>query len=146
GTQENIKVTRQNIIQPNVSYSTTLPGNIGYIKLDKFLTGAADEVRKAILEMRRTAPLKGLVLDLRDNGGGILQESVKIVNFFVRQGQEVVFQQGRQGDNRFTYITKQAPLALQLPLVVLINERSASASEIVAGALQDLDRAVVIGK
>lgn len=146
GTLENIKVTRQNIIQPNVSYSTTLPGNIGYIKLDKFLTGAADEVRKAILEMRRTVPLKGLVLDLRDNGGGILQESVKIVNFFVRQGQEVVFQQGRQGDNRFTYITKQAPLALQLPLVVLINERSASASEIVAGALQDLDRAVVIGK
>ncbi|MEH6304813.1 S41 family peptidase [Olivibacter sp. CPCC 100613] len=146
GVRENKEIVRRKIIQPNISYSTILPANIGYIKLDKFLTGAADEVRKAILEMKRTTPLKGLVLDLRDNGGGILQESVKIVNFFVKQGQEVVFQQGRRGDSRFAYVTKQAPLALELPLVVLINERSASASEIVAGALQDLDRAVVLGR
>lgn len=146
GKEEAIRVIRQNITQPNVSYSVSLAGNIGYIKLDKFLTGAAGEVRKAILDMNRTAPLEGLVLDLRDNGGGILQESVKILNLFVQQGQEVVSQQGRHEDNKgFRYLTKQAPLAPDLPLVVLINERSASASEIVAGALQDLDRAVIIG-
>lgn len=146
GVAEEVKLIRQKIIQPNVSYAAKLQGNIGYIKLDKFLTGAADEVRKAILNMERTTPLEGLVLDLRDNGGGILQESVKIVNFFVGQGQAVVSQQGRRDDNGFEYITKQAPLAPRLPLVVLINEHSASASEIVAGALQDLDRAVIIGK
>ncbi len=146
GKEEAIRAVRQNITQPNVSYSARLSGNIGYVKLDKFLTGAAGEVRKAMLDMNKAAPLEGFVLDLRDNGGGILQESVKVLNLFVKQGQEVVSQQGRHEDNKgFAYVTKQVPVAPDLPLVVLINERSASASEIVAGALQDLDRAVIIG-
>src|SRR5205823_4112610 len=84
--------------------------------------------------------------DLRSNGGGILQEEVKIVNLFVNRDVEVVSQKGKQQDKNYTYRTMSAPLAPDVPLVVLVNGRSASASEIVAGSLQDLDRAVVIGQ
>lgn len=145
-TLRDISVSRDNIIQPNVSFAKRLNGNIGYIKLDKFLTGAAEEIRKKIMGMQKESLLNGLILDLRDNGGGILQESVKIVNLFVNQGEEVVTQKGNRQDNVFSYVTSQSPIAPHLPLVVLINENSASASEIVAGALQDMDRAVIVGK
>lgn len=142
----NITVRRDKIVQPNVSYAKRLGGNIGYIKLDKFLTGAADEVKKTITVMQRENLLNGLILDLRDNGGGILQESVKIVNLFVGQGEEVVTQKGNKQDHVFSYVTSQSPIAPDLPLAILVNENSASASEIVAGALQDMDRAVIIGR
>jgi len=143
---KDVPVARDKITQPNVSYVKRLNGNIGYIKLDKFLTGAAEEVKRAVITMQRENLLNGLILDLRDNGGGILQESVRIVNLFVNQGEEVVTQRGQRLDNEFSYVTNQSPLAPHLPLVILINEHSASASEIVAGALQDMDRAVIIGK
>lgn len=139
------KLVRDDISQPNVSYVSRLEKNIGYVKLDKFLERAADEVQSSIKTLSEEGPLNGLVLDLRDNGGGILQEAVKIVNLFVEKGETVVSQKGRHLNRAYHYKTNQHPYAESLSLVVLINNRSASAAEIVAGALQDLDRAVIVG-
>ena len=136
---------REEIKQPNVSYHGMLKGGIGYIKLDKFLENSGQEVQDALLDLKKNNP-KGIVLDLRFNGGGILQEAVKIVNFFVPKGVEVVSQKGKLKEKNNVYYTQNAPIETDLPLVVLVNGRSASASEIVAGALQDLDRAVIIGQ
>src|SRR6202000_2081883 len=96
-------------------------------------------------EIKKNNP-NGIILDLRSNGGGILQEAVKIVNLFVPKGVEVVSQKGKIKEKNFTYSTQNTPAEPNLPLVVLVNGRSASASEIVAGSLQDLDRAVIIGQ
>lgn len=136
---------REEIKQPNVSYHGMLKNGIGYIKLDKFLENSGQEVQDALLDLKKNNP-KGIVLDLRYNGGGILQEAVKIVNFFVPKGVEVVSQKGKLKEKNNIYYAQNTPLETDLPLVVLVNNRSASASEIVAGALQDLDRAVVIGQ
>ncbi len=136
---------REEIKQPNVSYHGMVKGGIGYIKLDKFLENSGQEVQDALLDLKKNNP-KGIVLDLRYNGGGILQEAVKIVNFFVPKGVEVVSQKGKVREKNNIYITQNTPIETDLPLVVLVNNRSASASEIVAGALQDLDRAVIIGQ
>jgi carboxyl-terminal processing protease len=136
---------RDEIKQPNVSYYTMVSGNMGYIKLDRFLENSADEVTSALLALKKNNP-NGIILDLRSNGGGILQEAVKIVNLFVAKDLEVVSQKGKIKEKNFTYKTVAAPLAPDLPLVVLVNNRSASASEIVAGALQDLDRAIIVGQ
>jgi carboxyl-terminal processing protease len=120
-------------------------GNMGYIKLDRFLENSGDEVTNALDSIEKQNP-KGIILDLRSNGGGILQEAVKIVNLFVPKGVEVVSQRGKVKEKNFTYSTVNTPVEPNLPLVVLVNSHSASASEIVAGALQDLDRAVIIGQ
>lgn len=138
-------IVREEIRQPNVSYYGMLPNNVGYIKLDKFLESSGQEVRDALMDLRKNN-LNGLVLDLRYNGGGILQEAVKIVNLFVEKDVLVVVQKGRNREKTINYKTSGTPIEPTLPLVVLINSRSASASEIVAGSLQDLDRAVVIGQ
>lgn len=139
------KLVREEIKQDNVSYYGMLPNNVGYIKLDKFLENSGQEVRDALLELRKNN-LNGLVLDLRYNGGGILQEAVKIVNLFVEKDVNVVVQKGRNIEKTVNYKTFNSPLEPNLPLVVLVNNRSASASEIVAGSLQDLDRAVIVGQ
>lgn len=136
---------REEIKQPNVSYHGMLKSGIGYIKLDKFLENSGQEVQDALLDLKKNNP-KGIVLDLRYNGGGILQEAVKIVNFFVPKGVEVVSQKGKLKEKNNVYRTQNTPIETDLPLVVLVNNRSASASEIVAGALQDLDRAVIVGQ
>lgn len=136
---------RDEIKQPNVTYYGMVDGNMGYIKLDKFLENSSDEVTTALTNLKKNNP-SGIILDLRSNGGGILQEAVKIVNLFVPKGVEVVSQKGKIKDKNFTYSTLNTPLEPNLPLVVLVNSRSASASEIVAGSLQDLDRAVIIGQ
>ena len=138
-------LVRDEIKQPNVSYSGMVDGNMGYIKLDKFLENSAEEVTNALTEIKKNNP-NGVILDLRSNGGGILQEAVKIVNLFVPKDVEVVSQKGKIKDKNATYITLGTPLEPNLPLVVLVNNHSASASEIVAGSLQDLDRAVIIGQ
>lgn len=138
-------LVREEIKQPNVSYYGMVDGNMGYIKLDKFLENSADEVTNALTNIKKNNP-SGIILDLRSNGGGILQEAVKIVNLFVQKDVEVVSQKGKIKEKNFTYRTVTQPLEGNLPLVVLVNGRSASASEIVAGALQDLDRAVIIGQ
>lgn len=141
-----INLMREEIRQDNVPYYGMLQDNVGYIKLDKFLENSAQEVKTALLDLKKNNSLKGLVLDLRYNGGGILQEAVKIVNLFVEKDVTVVIQKGRNRDKSITYNTMANPEEPELPLVVLVNNRSASASEIVAGSLQDLDRAVVIGQ
>jgi len=136
---------RDEIKQPNVSYYGMVAGNMGYIKLDRFLENSGDEVTNALIELKKNNP-NGIILDLRSNGGGILQEAVKIVNLFVPKGVEVVSQRGKIKEKNFTYTTMNTPLDATIPLVVLVNSHSASASEIVAGSLQDLDRAVIIGQ
>jgi len=136
---------RDEIKQPNVSYFGMVQGNMGYIKLDKFLENSAAEVTNALVTLKKNNP-NGIILDLRSNGGGILQEAVKIVNLFVQKDVEVVSQKGKIKEKNFTYSTISAPLEPNLPLVVLVNSHSASASEIVAGSLQDLDRAIIIGQ
>lgn len=138
-------LVRDEIKQPNVTYYGMVDGNMGYIKLDKFLENSADEVTNALTDIKKNNP-NGIILDLRSNGGGILQEAVKIVNLFVPKGVEVVSQKGKIKEKNFTYSTQNTPAEPNLPLVVLVNGRSASASEIVAGSLQDLDRAVIIGQ
>jgi carboxyl-terminal processing protease len=138
-------LVRDEIKQPNVSYSGMVSGNMGYIKLDRFLENSSDEVTNALVALEKNHP-KGIILDLRSNGGGILQEAVKIVNLFVPKGTEIVSQRGKVKEKDITYTTVNAPLEPSLPLVVLVNSHSASASEIVAGSLQDLDRAVIIGQ
>ena len=138
-------LVRDEVRQPNVVYSGMVAGNMGYIKLNKFLENSADEVTSALTALKLNNP-NGIILDLRSNGGGILQEAVKIVNLFVQKDVMVVSQKGKIKEKNFTYNTVAAPLEPNLPLVVLVNGRSASASEIVAGALQDLDRAIIIGQ
>ncbi|MBB6502256.1 S41 family peptidase [Pedobacter cryoconitis] len=144
GTVIQKQLVRDEIKQPNVSYSGMI-GDMAYIRLDKFLENSALEVQQAAAELIKQHP-KGIILDLRYNGGGILQEAVKIVNLFVAKDQVVVTQKGRNPEKTVSYKTNYSPMMPDLPLAVLINGGSASASEIVAGALQDLDRAVIIGQ
>lgn len=134
------------VVNPVTYYGTTPQGN-GYIALSNFPSSASSEVRRAFLELREKHNIKGLVLDLRGNGGGLLDEAVKILSLFVPEGTIVVSTRGR-ADAKLneSFRTKTKPIDTQIPLVVLIDERSASSSEIVAGALQDLDRAVIVGQ
>lgn len=139
------KILREEIKMPNVSYSGMLEDKIGYIRLDKFLDNSAQEVKDALTTIIQQNA-KGIILDLRNNGGGILQEAVKIVNLFVEKNLVVVTQKGRNSAKSITYRTALNPTSTTIPIVVLVNGASASASEIVAGTLQDLDRAVVVGQ
>ncbi len=145
GTVINKTIVRDEIKQPNVSYSGMLDDQIGYIRLDKFLENSGQEVKDALEQINKQKP-KGLILDLRNNGGGILQEAVKIVNLFVDKNVLVVTQKGRNPQKSITYKTTANAIAPNVPIVVLINGASASASEIVAGAIQDLDRGIVVGQ
>jgi carboxyl-terminal processing protease len=113
--------------------------------LNSFTQTASSEVKKALLDLKEKNTVTGLVLDLRDNGGGLLTEAVNIVNLFVKKNELVVSTKGKQKDKNRSYQTMMEPVDVNLPLVILVNGSSASASEIVAGALQDLDRAVVVG-
>lgn len=143
---KSINITRDRITVPAVPYYGWLNDSTGYIRLESFTENCAADVRKALNELQSTGRLQGLVFDLRDNTGGILGEAVKIAGFFLPRGTEVVSIRGRNDRNNHTYRTFAEPIAPQVPLAVLINSSSASASEIVAGALQDLDRAVIIGQ
>ncbi|WP_091655388.1 S41 family peptidase [Algoriphagus ornithinivorans] len=138
-------LVRKKISLKNVPYYGKLDEKTGYIKLGDFTTNASLEVRNALIALKSQGAEK-LVLDLRDNPGGLLSEAVEIVNLFIPKGKEVVKTIGKLENVNFTYKTTKTPLDKDIPLVVLINERSASASEIVAGALQDYDRAVLIGR
>ena len=139
-----IPITRDEIKLKDVPYSGMLDNSIGYIKLNSFTQTASSNVRTALLELKQQGA-KELILDLRGNGGGLLIEAVRIVNFFVKKGQVVVNTKGRVKEENRVYKTLEDPIDLEIPLVVMIDEGSASASEIVAGSLQDLDRAVIVG-
>ncbi|MEE0895166.1 MAG: S41 family peptidase, partial [Bacteroidales bacterium] len=136
---------REEIKLPNVSYSGMIDENVGYIKLTEFTKDAGLHVLQAYKKLEAQGA-KYLVLDLRDNGGGLLNEAVNIVNLFVEKGNVVVSKKTKHIEKNATYKTTQKVAAPNVPIVVLINPYSASASEIVAGSLQDLDRAVVIGQ
>lgn len=142
-----VEFTRRKIMVNPVPYYGVTPAGYGYIKLTNFPNTAATEVRRAITELQKTQKLKGLVLDLRDNGGGLMEEAVKIVSFFVPEGTEVLRTKARaELKQEAVYRTRSKPIYPDLPLVVLIDGQSASSAEIVAGALQDVDRAVVVGQ
>ncbi|SDC61978.1 C-terminal processing peptidase-3. Serine peptidase. MEROPS family S41A [Algoriphagus faecimaris] len=138
-------LVRRKISLKNVPYYGKLDERTGYIKLSDFTTNASNEVRKAVLDLKNQGA-EQLVLDLRDNPGGLLGEAVEIVNLFIPKGKVVVKTIGKLENVNYTYKTSKSPVDKEIPLVVLINERSASAAEIVAGALQDYDRAVLIGR
>ncbi len=145
GTEFSFRLKREQIKINNVTYRGILDNHIGYIKLEEFTPGAAREVENSILTLRQQGATQ-FILDLRDNPGGLLYEAVNIVNLFVSKGKEVVATKGKVNEWNKSYQTLNQPVDLQSPLIVLIDGGSASASEIVAGALQDYDRAVLIGQ
>ena len=144
GEIKSILVTRKEIKLPSVPIHKKINSNTGYIKLTSFTQTAASETKEALLELKNNN-ITNLILDLRSNGGGLLNEAVKIVNFFIPKGQLVVNTKSRIPEMNRAYYTTLNPVDTNLNLVVLIDENSASASEIVAGSLQDLDKAVILG-
>ena len=146
GTRQTVAIRRERIAIPGVPYAGWAADGIGYIRHSDFTEGCYEEMRAAVERLRREGELKGLVLDYRSNGGGIMQEAVKILSMFVPKGTEVVSTKGRTKESRQAFRTESEPILPDLPLAVLVNGNSASAAEIVAGALQDLDRAVLVGQ
>ncbi|MDO7610630.1 MAG: S41 family peptidase [Crocinitomicaceae bacterium] len=138
-------VEREQIKIPDVPYSGMIDDNIAYVKLSSFSQTAFQSVQSEYQKLQDEG-MRYAILDLRNNGGGLLFEAVKIVNLFVPKGELVVYTKGRVEKENREFITREVPLFPDIPLVVLINENSASASEIVAGSLQDMDRAVIIGQ
>ncbi|MBR5782334.1 MAG: S41 family peptidase [Bacteroidales bacterium] len=139
-------LTREKIKIDNIPYYTVLDGGIAYIILNQFTKDAAKELKEAFLEMKSQNELKGLVIDLRGNGGGLLNEAVDIVNLFVPKNKLVVYTKGKTPEQNRNYYTKHEAEDTDIPLVVLVNESSASASEIVSGAIQDFDRGLIVGQ
>ena len=138
-------IKREEVKLPNLPYYGMLDSEIGYIKLDQFTENAGKEVKDAFLDLKKQGMTK-LVFDLRNNGGGLLQEAVKIMNIFVDQGTVIVTTKGKIKEQNNTFRTPVAVTDKDIPVVVLVNENSASASEIVSGSFQDLDRGVIVGK
>jgi carboxyl-terminal processing protease len=143
---QEIEVLREKVSIPNVAHSLVMDGDVGYIKLTGFTQNSGKEVKDAFLKMRENPELKGLIIDLRDNGGGLMNEAVTIANLFMKKGELIVSTKGKTPDRNKSYKTLIQPIDTEIPIVVLVNAYSASASEIVAGAMQDLDRAVIIGQ
>lgn len=142
---EKIKIKRERIKINHMPYYDIFEGNIGYVQLSEFTAGAANSIQKAVEELKSKGA-KSIILDLRGNPGGLLHESINLVNLFLPKDIDVVFTKGKIAEWNKTYKTLKNPIDTEIPLVVLINNNSASASEIVAGTLQDYDRAVLIGQ
>lgn len=136
---------RRKVKVPDVPYHGMLSETTGYLALNSFTKTASFEVRKALLNLTDSLEAKHVVIDLRGNGGGLLREAISMVNLFVGKGQEVVSTKGKTSDWNKSYKTRGNALRPDLPIAILVDGKSASASEIVAGTLQDLDRAVVVG-
>ena len=143
-TEQTVTLRRERIAIPGVPYAGWVADGIGYIRHSDFTEGSYEEMRAAIERLRSEGELRGLILDYRSNGGGIMQEAVKILSMFVPKGTVVLTTKGRTEQQ--DYRTESEPILPELPLAVLVNGNTASSSEIVAGALQDLDRAVLIGQ
>ena len=140
------QVTRRDIHLPAVGYATVVQDSIGYILFNDFTSHSAQEFLTALDGMVQSHGIKRLIIDLRGNGGGIIDEAIQIVGFFVPRDTEVVSTKGKTERSNSTYKTQTSPIFPDMPLVVLVNGQSASASEIVAGALQDLKRATIVGE
>jgi len=139
-------ITREIIKIDNIPYYGMVDQHTGYIKLTGFTQDASKEMRQAFLKLKEGNDLKGVILDVRGNGGGLLNEAVDIANIFVERGQEIVSTKGKMEDKNRAHLTMNPPVDLNIPLVVMVDHSSASASEILAGSMQDLDRAVVLGQ
>ncbi len=159
GTEVRMKIAREGETQPlefvllreeipvrNVTYTGYVEPGVGYIRLERFSRTAADDVRNSIKELQAKGDLKGIILDLRDNPGGLLDIAVNIVSDFVPENSLVVSTRGRRSDSDRKYVSTESPLIPKVPLAVLVDQGSASASEIVAGAIQDLDRGIIVGE
>lgn len=146
GEQETVTIRRERIAIPAIPYYGFVADSIGYIRHTDFSDECSSDFRYALMEMKKTGKLKGLILDYRQNGGGVLDEAVKIMSMFVPQGTEVVSMKGRTPGMTTVYKTESAPVDLDIPVAVLVGSNSASAAEIVAGAFQDLDRGVLVGQ
>ncbi len=144
GEIKEYKIVRERIKVPDVSYSGLYKGDIGYIRMDSFSVGGANEVKNALLNLKEQGA-KRIILDLRGNGGGVMDEAINIVSLFVPAGTTVMSSKGKSPESVMTYKTKEEPVDTLIPLTVMINSGSASASEILAGAVQDLDRGLIVG-
>ena len=138
-------ITREQIKLPNVPYYDMLDDKTGYVKLTGFTPGAGNEVRTAVRNLKAKGASR-IILDLRGNGGGLLNEAINVVNVFIKKGELIVATKGKHKELEKPYKTLSAPLDTEIPLAVLIDGHSASASEIVSGSIQDLDRGIVIGQ
>jgi len=141
-----VSFDREQVSVASVPYSAYVEEGIAYVRLRSFTRNCANDLKNAIKDLQKEEEMKGLILDLRSNPGGLLNESVDIVNLFVEKGEEVVSTKGKIKSWEKSYVANKTPLDTDVPLVVLINSSSASASEIVSGSIQDLDRGVVIGQ
>ncbi len=140
-----VDIVRRKIQMPSVPYYGVIKDNIGYIYLTSFTDKSAKEVRDALIELKKDPRVKSIILDLQSNGGGLLESAIKIVGLFVPKNTEVLRTRGKGVLNEKVYKTTSSPVDTEIPLAVLIDGGSASSAEIVAGALQDLDRAVIVG-
>jgi carboxyl-terminal processing protease len=142
-----LELTREEVDVPNVPFSGMLSDHVGYVSLTTFTQQAGANISQAFMDLKAKDPeLRGLIIDLRDNGGGLLHEAVNICNIFIPKGELVVSTKGKVSETDKNYKTTNAPVDVKIPLVILVNNRSASASEIVSGTIQDLDRGVVMGQ
>ena len=139
-------IVRDEIKFNNVPYYGMLDETTGYIKLSQFLENSADEVKAALVALKQNQKLKGVIFDLRGNGGGLLKESVDIVNLFVDKNQKIVSQKGKIREMNIDYFANKIAIDPEIPITVLVDRGSASASEIVTGAIQELDRGVIVGQ
>ena len=159
GTSVKIVVQREGVAQPiektiirdeikfkNVPYFGMVNDHTGYIKLTQFLENSADEVKQALVSLKQDPKMKAVILDLRGNGGGLLKEAVDIVNLFVDKSQKIVSQRGKVKEMNMEYFASKAAIDTEIPVIVLVDRGSASASEIVTGAIQELDRGVIVGQ
>lgn len=139
------KVTRRNIAMPPVPYYGMVSDSVGYIYFERFVDGCSRDVRRAVVDLKEKGA-KSLVLDLRSNGGGLLREAVEVANLFIPRGKKVVYTKGKLASVNSEYYTEKEPLDLDIPMVVLVDGGTASSAEIISGAWQDLDRAVIVGR
>lgn len=139
-------IIREKIVFDNIPTAKLLDNNFVYLKLNQFNQNAGNEVKQKLTDLNLKAKLNGIILDLRNNPGGLLNEAVNIVSLFVNKGSDIVSTKGRVKDWDHLYKAESEPIFKDVPLIVLINSGSASASEIVAGAVQDLDRGIIIGQ
>ena len=139
------KITREQIKIESVPYYTMVDKEIGYMILSSFTENSGEDVKKAFIALKAKGA-KSIIFDLRDNPGGLLMESIKICNFFIPKGKEIVSTRGKYATNNAVYTTNEQPIDSIIPIAILVSSGSASASEIVSGSMQDLDRAVIIGE
>lgn len=140
-------ILREKVTEPSVTYSGIInDGRTGYVRLSQFVEKSPEDVRKALEGFKADPDVKSVILDLRGNGGGLVNSAIEILGYFLPKGTEVLTTKGKDASSHKTYKTRRQPIFPDIPLAVLIDEGSASASEITAGAIQDLDRGVLVGE